>query len=293
MKVSGFTFIRNAIKFDYPVVESISSILPLCDEFIVAAGNSEDGTRDLIRSIASPKIRIIDTKWDDTNREGGQVLAGETNKAFGAVSPESTWAFYLQADEVIHEDWLETIRLSMERWKDNPEIDGLLFNYLHFYGSYDFIADSRNWYRREVRIIRNDKRIKSYKDAQGFRKDGKKLNVVLIPAWIYHYGWVKPPELQQAKQKTFHRYWHDDNWIEKKIPNSESFDYSKIDSLERFTRLHPAVMKSRIESKKWRFDFDPAQKKFSVISRIIHFIEKKTGWRVGEYRNYRIVTRNA
>jgi len=293
MKVSGFTFIRNAVRFDYPVVESISSILPLCDEIIVAVGNSDDGTRKLIQSIPSPKIRIIDTIWDDSKREGGQVLADETNKAFDAVSPESIWAFYFQADEVIHEEYLDPIRRSMEKWKDNQDIDGLLFNYLHFYGSYDFVADSRRWYRREVRIVRNDKRIRSYKDAQGFRKDGKKLNVAPIPAWVYHYGWVKPPEFQQAKQKTFHRYWHDDRWIERKVLKSDSFDYSEIDSLELFTKTHPSVMKERIARKNWQFQFDPSQKKFSLFIRILHFIEKKTGWRVGEYRNYRIVTRNA
>lgn len=288
MKVSGFTFIRNAVRFDYPVVESVSSILPLCDEFIVAVGNSEDGTRDLIKSIQSPKIKIIDTTWNDSKREGGQVLADETNKAFDAISPESTWAFYLQADEVIHEDWLETIHTSMEKWKDNPELDGLLFNYLHFYGSYDFIANSRKWYRREVRIIRNDKRIRSYKDAQGFRKDGNKLKVALVPAWVYHYGWVKPPEFQQAKQKTFHRYWHDDRWIEKNVSETGSFDYSGIDSLELFNKSHPSVMQKRVESKNWQFRFDPAQKKFSLIGRILHFIEKRTGWRIWEYKNYKI-----
>jgi len=288
MKVSGFTFVRNAVRFDYPVVESVSSILPLCDEFIVAVGDSDDSTREMIRSIPSSKIRIVDTHWDDTKREGGRVLAEETNKAFDAISPDSTWAFYLQADEVIHEDWLDTIRRSMVKWKDNQEIDGLLFNYLHFYGSYNFVADSRNWYRHEVRIIRNDKHIRSYKDAQGFRKDEKKLQVALIPAWVYHYGWVKPPELQQAKQKTFHRYWHDDRWIENRVPESNSFDYSRIDSLELFKKSHPAVMKHRIESKNWQFQFDPSQKKFSVIGRILHFIEKKTGWRIGEYRNYKV-----
>jgi hypothetical protein len=44
MKVAGFTFIRNAVKNDYPVVEAITSILSICDEFVVALGNSDDGT---------------------------------------------------------------------------------------------------------------------------------------------------------------------------------------------------------------------------------------------------------
>lgn len=103
MFVSGFTFIRNAVRFDYPIVEAIRSILPLCDEVVVAVGRSDDNTRELIEQIGSDKIRILDTVWDDALREGGRVLAEETNKAFAAVNPKADWCFYIQGDEVIHE----------------------------------------------------------------------------------------------------------------------------------------------------------------------------------------------
>jgi hypothetical protein len=132
VKVSGFTIIRNAIKYDYPVVESITSVLPMCDEFIVAVGNSEDDTRKLIESIASDKIKIIDSVWNDELRVGGKVLADETNKAKKAISPDSDWAFYIQSDEVIHEKYHAEILSAMKKWKDNKEIEGLLFKYLHF-----------------------------------------------------------------------------------------------------------------------------------------------------------------
>ncbi len=289
MKVSGFTFIRNAIKYDYPVVESIRSVLPLCDEFIVAVGRSDDGTRDLVRGIGSDIIRIIDTEWDESLREGGKVLAVETNKAFDAVSPESTWAVYIQADEVIHENYLDRLMTEMKRYKDEPQIEGLLLNYLHFYGSYDFTGDSRDWYRREVRIIRNDKKIRSYKDAQGFRKENRPLHVKPVDAWVYHYGWVKPPDYQQAKQQYFHSLWHDEDWIRKNVAGTDQFDYSKIDSLSLFEGTHPSVMKERIEKKNWQFSFDPTKKKLSASKRVLHFIEKKTGWRIGEYKNYKIM----
>ena len=273
-------------------MESILSVLPLCNEFVVAVGNSEDGTRELIAAIGSPKIRFIDTVWDDSLREGGRVLAEETNKAFDAISPESTWAFYLQADEVIHEQYLEDIRCAMERWKDDPEVEGLLFNYKHFWGSYGYIADSHKWYRNEVRIIRNDKRIRSYRDAQGFRINGRKLNVARINASVYHYGWVKPPQAQQAKQENFNRYWHDDSWMEKMVQKNESYDYSIIDSLKPCTGNHPQVMKDRISRQKWDLGFNPTRKKQSLKNRLIHSIEKHTGWRPGEYRNYRIIASN-
>ena len=70
MKVSGFTFVRNAVKYDYPVVESIRSILPAVDEFIVNVGRCDDGTLELIRSIRDPKIKIVESVWDETLREG-------------------------------------------------------------------------------------------------------------------------------------------------------------------------------------------------------------------------------
>jgi len=289
MKISGFTFIRNAIKYDYPVVESIRSVLPLCDEFIVAVGKSEDHTRDLITSIGSPIIRIIDTEWDESLRKGGEVLAMETNKAFDAVSPESTWAMYLQGDEIIHEQYLDRLKNDMEKYGNDKEIEGLLLNYLHFYGSYDFVGNSRRWYRKEVRIIRNDKQIRSYKDAQGFRKQEKPLKVMPVEAFVYHYGWVKPPEFQQARLNYFHTLWHNEKWMKRNIASDDYFDYSKIDSLERFHGTHPAVMQQRIAKENCQFSFDPSKKQISPFKRISCFIEKKTSWRPGEYKNYKII----
>jgi hypothetical protein len=289
LKVSGFTIVRNAIKFDYPVVEAITSILPLCDEIVVAVGNSEDDTLGLIRSIDSPKVRIIETVWDDSLREGGHVLADETNKAFAAIAADSDWAFYIQGDEVIHEKYHPAIGEAMEKYRNDQRVEGLLFNYTHFYGSYDYIGDSRRWYRREIRIVRNDKGISSYKDAQGFRKNGRKLNVKPVDASIYHYGWVKPPEAQQAKQQSFHRMWHDDEWMQKNIPQVSEFDYSQIDSLARFTGTHPKVMQERIKKTNWKFTFDPTEKKLPLKARLLMWIEKATGWRPGEYRNYKMI----
>ncbi len=153
MKVSGFTFVRNAVKFDYPVVEAITSILPLCDEFVIALGNSDDATEALVKSIGSSKIKIIHTVWDDSLRAGGRTFALETDKAFKEISKDSDWAFYIQADEVVHEKYHASIREAMLKYKDDPNVEGLLFNYLHFYGSYDYVGEAYRWYRREVRII--------------------------------------------------------------------------------------------------------------------------------------------
>lgn len=289
MKVAGFSFVRNAVKFDYPIVEAIESILPLCDAFYIAVGKSEDETLQKIQAIQSDKIRIIETVWDDSLREGGQVLAVETNKCFDAISDDFDWCFYIQGDEVVHEADHDAIRKAMQTHFNNTEVEGLLFKYLHFYGSYDFIGDSRKWYRNEVRIVRNNKAIRSYKDAQGFRLNGRKLKVKAIDARIFHYGWVKPPEKQMEKQRSFHKMWHNDQWVKQKLGDKNQFDYSTIDSLKHFTGSHPKVIQNRITNSNWRFDFDPTQKNMRLKELFLYIFEKYTGHRIGEYKNYTIL----
>lgn len=290
MKTAGFTIIRNALKYDYPVIEAITSILPICDAFYVGVGNSSDGTRELIASIPSDKIRIINTVWDDSLREGGKVLAAETNKVFDAIPPEFDWCFYIQSDECVHEQDLPVIQEAMRNYKDDPEVDGLLFEYKHFYGHYKYIGVGRRWYKHEIRVIKNNKQIRSYKDAQGFRTAAnEKLRVKKIPAYIYHYGWVKPPKAQQAKQNDFHKMWHDDEWVKKNIAAAEEFDYSNIDLLDVYTGTHPTVFRERISHAHWDFKYDPARVKTNFKYKFLFRIEKLTGWRIGENRNYRVV----
>ncbi|MFN8231798.1 MAG: glycosyltransferase family 2 protein [Bacteroidia bacterium] len=287
MKVAGFTIIRNAVKYDYPVVEAINSILPICDAFYVGVGNSEDETKKLIENINSDKIKIIDTIWDDNLRVGGHVLANETNKVFDAIPKEFNWCFYIQSDECVHEDDLNTIKTAMQNNLLNKNINGLLFKYKHFYGQYNYIGVGRRWYANEIRIIRNDKSIRSYKDAQGFRfTNNTKLKVKNTNAFIYHYGWVKPPKAQQAKQQNFHKMWHDDNWVNENVKKSEEFDYSNIDLLEIYKGTHPLVFKSRIKNADWEFIYNSKFVKTNFKYKFLYFIEKLTGWRIGENKNY-------
>ncbi|HNX06270.1 MAG TPA: hypothetical protein PKL96_01675 [Bacteroidales bacterium] len=290
MKVSGFTFIKNAMIYDYPVVEAIRSVLPLCDEFVVAVGKSDDDTYQLINAIDKHKIKIIETVWDETMREGGRVLAQETNKAFTAIPGDSDWAFYIQGDEAVHEKYLDIIHQSMVKYKDKKEVDGLLFKYRHFYGSYDYVGASPKWYKHEIRIIKNDKSIYSFRDAQGFRKDNNQLlRVKPVDAYIYHYGWVKEPEAMQRKQENFNKYWHDDNWVERHIEKTEKFDYSKNpDFLVPFTETHPKVMEDRIKAKNWKFDYDQSFDHRSFKSRMKSMLEKHLGLDFS-YKNYKII----
>lgn len=290
MHVTGFTFIRNAVKFDFPIVEAITSILPICDEFVVAVGKSEDETLELVRQIDPQKIRIIETVWDESLKDGGVVYAKETDKAFEAISAQSDWAFYIQGDEVVHENDLPKIKAAMERWKDDKNVDGLLFHYTHFYGSYDYIGDSPTWYRHEIRVVRNNKRIYSYRDAQGFRKNNnEKLRVKLVDARIYHYGWVKDPRVMQEKYVHIHQYWHGGDVESHVNVSAEGFDYSQIDSLAKFTGSHPRVMLPRIERQNWQFSHDISHKNLRFKYRLKMWVARLTGWYIGEYKNYKLL----
>ncbi|MCB2194221.1 MAG: glycosyltransferase family 2 protein [Bacteroidetes bacterium] len=286
MKVTGFSFIKNALIYDYPIVEAIKSILPICDDFVVAVGKSDDKTLDLIQSIDKDKIKIVETVWDDSLREGGRVLAEETNKAFQAIPEDSDWAFYIQGDEVVHEKYLPIIKSAMEKYQKNKEVEGLLFKYLHFYGSYDYVGASPRWYSHEIRVVRNNKSIYSYRDAQGFRiGDNQKLKVKPIDAYVYHYGWVKPPESMQKKQEEFNKLWHDDEWVDKHVAKVEEFDYSTVDFLEQFKGDHPKVMQERLKTKNWKFDHDISINRMSLKNKLKYFLRKYLDINIG-YKNY-------
>ncbi len=287
MRISGFSIVRNGVKFDYPFIESIRSILPICDEFVIAVGRSEDDTLEKIRGLGSSRIKIVETVWDESLRTGGHVLAQQTNIAFDHVTGD--WAFYLQADEAIHEQDLPTIVRSMEQHLNNKQVEGLLFSYLHFFGSYRYIGSSRQWYRHEVRVVRPGIGVRSWKDAQGFRINGRKLFVVPVEATVYHYGWVKPPRVQLEKQRSFNRLWHPDEWIQRRLGKLQTYDYQNGTKLRLFAGTHPAVMRDRIERENWGFEYDPSKVRQSVKERVLEWIEEKIGLRIGEYQNYTLL----
>ncbi|KIC91171.1 glycosyl transferase [Flavihumibacter sp. ZG627] len=287
MKITGFTIIKNAVINDYPITEAIRSILPIVDEMIVLVGDSTDDTEALIRSINSDKIRIHHSVWDKSLQKGGFVLADETNKAFDLVGADSDWAFYIQGDECIHEKYHASILDAAKRHLADHRVDGLLFNYLHFYGTYDYVGDSRKWYDKEVRLIRNDKSIRAYRDAQGFRRNGEKIRVKPTQAWVYHYGWVKSEEQMRSKVANMVHYWEEMG--KKGGAPEELFNPNDFESLVRFEGTHPAVYLERIRNKNWQVNFDISKKKFSFKDWLLYRLEKITGKRLFAFRNYEII----
>jgi glycosyltransferase involved in cell wall biosynthesis len=290
VKISGFSFVRNASIFDYPLEESLRSLLPLCDQVVIAVGDGSDDP-EAIRRIDPKKIEVIPTIWDESLREGGRIYAQQTDLALERC--DGDWCIYLQADEVLHEGDYERIRRDIADADRDRNVDALLFRYLHFYGSYDYIGQGRQWYRREIRAFRNRGDVISWGDAQGFRRRSADGTITLLRARqtesrIFHYGWVKPPDIQQRKQRAAHRYWHDDEWIAQNIPATDWFDYASAFELDRYRGDHPAVMAGRIAaSKPWtdRFDAGRLRPKPFLVA-LTDRIERLTGWRIGEYRNF-------
>lgn len=293
MKISGFSFVKNAVKLYYPVVEAIQSALPLVDEFVIACGDSDDGTTDAIRAIGDPKVKIIETVWDPKDFVHGASNAVQSNIALDACTGD--WCFYLQADEVVHEKYLPVLREKMERYLDDPEVEGLLFDYVHFYGSYDLYQIAHNWYSREIRIVRNGIGARSWESAQSFRVDGRKMRVVPADAEVFHYGWVRPPMRMMKKQVALASVHHGKDWVEDRYPDEEAdFDYGSLRTCRQFTGTHPAVMRDRIESMNWTVRPGRPNKKDHKHDRLwvqaLTFLERHILHRkVGEFRNYVLI----
>jgi hypothetical protein len=270
MKVSGFTIIRNGIKYFYPFREAILSILPLCDELIVNVGDSEDNTYDAIKSIESDKIRIIRRTWDMTLREGGKLLSIETNAALNDCTGD--WGVYIQADEILHEKYIDTVMQAMQNYLNDESVEGLRFKYRHFYGSYDYYQDNyRNWYIKETRVIKLNKGIVSWGDAMNFKnKNGSSIKPVDIDAEIYHYGWVKPPDTMMLKRIDFHKLYYSDEEIHQS--SNAEFRLDDLGNLKKFDGTHPEVMKTRIEMCNWDFDAKLDQQNPDWVRKILIFL---------------------
>jgi glycosyltransferase involved in cell wall biosynthesis len=288
MRISGFTFVRNAIDLYYPVVESITSILPICDEFVIAAGDSTDGTTALLRGINDPKIKIIDTVWDERHFVRGASNAEQSNIALDACTGD--WAFYLQADEVVHERYLPGLVERMRAYRDDPRVEGLLFDYAHFFADYDHVETAHGWYRREVRIVRTGVGVRSWKSAQGFRRDGRKLHVALAGAAVYHYGWVRPPAKMTRKSFALSSVHGGVAAAAAAFPDLDAaWDFGRLWGRERFTGTHPRVMAARVAAKDW--EVRPTRSVINHHDRIgnavLSSLENRIlGFRIGEHRNY-------
>jgi hypothetical protein len=270
MQVSGFTFLRNGQRLGYPFVASIRSLLPLVDEFVIALGPCDDDTEKMVRAIGDPKIRIIPTQWNERLRSDYSVkgfVYGQ-QKSIALFNCTGDWAFYLEADEVLHESDLPKIRATMEKYLNDERVEALAFDYLHFYGNKNTIAWSPGWYRSEVRIIRNT--IPAWSSEALFfnvvvgHKKSRHPRAAHTGVTIYHYGWVRSEAQMNLKSASVQKYWDD-------APPKRA-DYTQVDagSLKLFSGTHPQIVQDWLPEADGIFPADPAHR--------LNSREKKHRW---------------
>jgi hypothetical protein len=290
-KISGFTFIKNGLTLGYPILESVRSIESICDEVIINVGfedqalTKDDGTYQyLLDHLKDPKYIFLKSWWDPSITKSGLILSKQTNIALAACTGD--YCQYIQGDECVHEDDLKSILEGVKQMEVDPQLDGLIFNYLHFYGNVDTFKYIRSMYRREVRLIRNHRGIISWLDAQGFRhSDQSKIKARLIKARIFHYGWARAEKIMARKVVVFDSLYHGENKI-----NNVEFKYQRDFGIRKFISTHPALMAAWISKNKNEVDLMtlPLNWQFNILGLwISEKIENLTGYRIGEYKNYR------
>jgi len=309
MTISGFTFVKNATKLYFPAKQSILSILPIVDEFVIAIGkgDADDKTEEVIRSIDSDKIKIIHTDWDVDSYPWNTVFAQQTDVAKEACTGD--WLFYLQSDEAIHEKWLPVIKNACNTYLDDKKVDGFLFKYKHFWGDYNHYQLNHVWYDREVRLIRNDKSIHSWKDAQSFRKfdsfdysfdayhqhAGEKLNVIELPCEIFHYGFVRPPKLMRKKSKSSEVSFFGKYRPDKINHEDDTFDYGPLNKVTIFKGEHPQAMADWIADFHWKNELRysgsfAGHKHDNLKYRLISWFENTfVGKQLWGFQNYKVI----
>lgn len=284
--LSGFTIVRDALRLDFPIVPAIRSVLDVCDEVVVNVGRSADGTRELVASIADPRIRILDAEWDMSQRN--LVLAAETQRAMQAC--RGSWGIYIQADEVLHEDGARILREKVAEWDGDARVEGLLVTYLHFYGGFDVVATNRRWYRREVRCVRLGRDIRSHRDAQGFRvgPELRRIRARRTEAVMFHYGWARPARAIDEKRRADLALYP---W-RRSAGDGPGRPLDWIPLLRRYTGSHPAAAAAWMAER----TCDPGRaigprrlQPGHLRLYVSDAIERVSGVRLFEFRNYELV----
>jgi len=295
MKISGYGYVRNGFLYGVPFLESIQSVLSICNEFIAVVGDSTDGTREAIESLNDPKIKIIDTIWDDNLKLHGKIFAQQSNIGLDHVTGD--WVFHIQADEVIHENDLPKILENIKKYHQHKEVEGFLQPFIHFWGDYNHIRNSRAVHKNEIRIFKNNPKIRSYIDSQGFRKfnskggyetgseRGEKLKVLKLDAPIYHYNAVRSRKNMSLKAKNFNYYYgHEKDKLEEQP--KEEFNYHIVDRVTKFLGTHPKVMTEAIARHDFIFEHDKSQAIWDKKDKLVQPLEDLLKIRIGEYKNY-------
>ncbi|MHC4172069.1 MAG: glycosyltransferase family protein [Planctomycetota bacterium] len=257
----------------------------------------DDGTIDLIKSL-DDQIKIITTPWYPKQIKKG-AWRYDQFEDIALFTCQGDWIFSLQADEVVHEEDLPKIKEAMTKYADDLEVEGLLVKLYQFYGGYNFRRIDRRWPPGGVRIVRNGINVYSGAGSQTFyigqRRKMRYLRVAQTDARVYHYGWVRNPEMMQKKSVVVGEY---DSSAEKlsKMKTQKTYDFYNVKPryLAAFEGSHPKVMQDRISKHNWFFDpsechYKPTLK--SLLYDLEWLIERAVGKQIFGPHYYRKIVK--
>ena len=251
-KISVYTYLKNGEKFDYPFLESILSVIEVCDECIVCcASDSEDQTWLYLQRLEKmfPKIRLLPSElWKEKNLVDGAVIRLAAEEAMSYCTGD--WLWHLQADEVYTRADARTLRELVNTYH-RQAVDGFIFNVLHFYAGYDQQITAQaaeiGWYQKCIRLIRAGAGHHIGDAWTIVMSDLKPSTAIPVDVTIYHYGHVRDKEAMRTKATYMETLYHALPDTYEFCPEGK-FEYSQVPQkyLKPFLTPHPETMQLRI-----------------------------------------------
>ena len=253
--VSGLTIVRNGQRLDYPFLEAIASALPVCDEFIVVVGQSDDDTLEQVRAIDDPRLRIVETVWSQKVRPRKSLLAQQTN--IGLHLCQGDWCLYVQANEVLHERSHGILRGLMEKYRDDERVEAMLLERLTFWADYQhYLGAYPNRFKFVPRIVRPYIGTYSIRDAMSFAvfdrfsTRGRYPRSIDTDEDIYRYGFVR--SIEKLNEKFRNAVQHQEK--QRPVAQDHYLRTYPRSFIRRFAGTHPGVMRERVANFPEQYD---------------------------------------
>lgn len=251
--LGGSMFIRNAIQFDYCVVEALDSLCAVCDEAVILDCNSTDGTLDLLSDLQKrqPKLKVITGgNWECSEKFDRLRILADVAKSYLTTD----WHFMLQADEVIHEASFRTIRKAIEHPTHRAYMIRRcnLWGDLNHYLRYDLPQEHKPVSDEVIRLATID--CTAYGDAEVLQCNPDFMGREVDNIVIYHYGFVRRDANMIDKTLSMQSWF----WGAESKPDQKVVEMSKKDNprfewetLKTREMLSPLPMPHPIFARKW------------------------------------------
>ncbi len=249
-----YYFVHNIEQYDYPLIESIKSIDPIAREIVVCECESTDSTEKILTNLKTEigdKLKIVYHRWVKDFRE----LSAIGNYASTFLTTK--WQWHFQADEVLHENQYDKVKLVLNDLELNPIKQALTVNYNHFLGNYTTCF--KFCYQEILRIRKKGSNWQLSGDACHLDY-GDPNTVYRTDITVYHYGKVHNGKIGWKKEWDFQQLFKTEGFPDPKMQQmKEKFGEEFCDYIYLFQQdikdgktwhfegTHPEVMYNRIK----------------------------------------------